>query len=62
MSKIKEYLNETRSELKHVNWPTRNQTIAFTVIVVIISVVVAYLLGFFDFAFSLGIEKLLGIQ
>jgi len=62
MSKIKEYLNETRNELKHVNWPTRNQTIVFTVVVVVISVVVAYFLGFFDFLFSMGVEKIIGIK
>ena len=62
MSKFKEYLNETKSELKHVNWPTRSQTIAFTVIVVLISVLVAYFLGFFDFLFSMGVEKIIGIK
>ncbi len=52
MSKITNYLKETRAEFKHVNWPTRQQTIMFTVIVIVISGVVAYLLGFFDSIFS----------
>jgi preprotein translocase SecE subunit len=62
MSKIKEYFNETANELKHVNWPTKRQTAIFTVIVVLISVLVAYLLGFFDFVFSLGLGKLIGLN
>lgn len=62
MSKIKEYFNETANELKHVNWPSRRQTAIFTIIVVIISIVTAYLLGFFDFAFSFGLGKLIGIN
>jgi preprotein translocase subunit SecE len=62
MSKFKEYLNETKGELKHVNWPSRQQTIVFTIIVILISVAVAYFLGFFDFVFSLGIEKILRIK
>ncbi len=43
--------------MKHVSWPTRRQAIAFTLIVILISVVVAALLGFFDYIFSLGLEK-----
>ncbi|OHA43068.1 MAG: preprotein translocase subunit SecE [Candidatus Taylorbacteria bacterium RIFCSPLOWO2_12_FULL_44_15c] len=55
--KIVEYIKETRSEMKHVSWPTRRQATAFTVIVIAISVFVAMLLGLFDYLFSLGIEK-----
>ena len=58
MSKISEYLKETKTELKHVIWPTRSQTFLYTVIVIILSVVVGYYLGIFDFIFSRGLEKL----
>lgn len=51
------YLKDTQGELKHVSWPTRNQTIAFTVVVVLISVFVSFLLGFFDYLLKLVIEK-----
>ena len=60
MSKITEYLKETKAELKHVIWPTRQQTIFYTLIVVILSVVIAYLLGIFDFMFLQGLQKLIG--
>ncbi|OGI88078.1 preprotein translocase subunit SecE [Candidatus Nomurabacteria bacterium RIFCSPLOWO2_01_FULL_33_24] len=50
--KITQYLKDTRGELKHVNWPTRKQTIVFTIIVIAVSIFVAYYLGFFDFIFS----------
>jgi preprotein translocase subunit SecE len=56
MSKIGEYLNETKGELKHVTWPTRNQAILFTVIVVVFSIVVAFFLGAFDYIFTLGLK------
>ncbi len=52
MSKLSNYLKETRSEFTHVNWPSRSQTIAFTVTVIVISAVVAYMLGLFDFIFA----------
>jgi preprotein translocase subunit SecE len=47
-----EYLKETKAELKHVSWPTRKQAIAFTVIVIAISVFTAVFLGLFDTLFS----------
>lgn len=38
--------------MKHVSWPTRAQSIWFTVIVIIISIVTAYYLGAFDWIFT----------
>ncbi len=59
MSKLSNYIKETRAEFTHVNWPSRSQTIAFTILVVAISAIVAYMLGLFDFIFSQGLQKLL---
>ena len=56
MSKLGEYLKETKAELKHVNWPSKNQSILFTVIVVVFSLVVAFFLGAFDFIFTMGLK------
>jgi len=47
-----DYLRETKGELKHVSWPTKRQSFFYTVIVIIISVLTAYFLGFFDFIFT----------
>ena len=60
MSKITEYFKETKAELKHVNWPSRSQTIYYTLIVVAVSIIVAYFLGVFDFIFSQGLGKIIG--
>lgn len=59
MSKITDYLKETRAEFKHVNWPTRKQTIIFTIVVIVICAITAYLLGLFDFIFARILEKIL---
>lgn len=59
MSKFTEYFQETKTELKHVIWPNRSQTFYYTLIVIILSVLVAYYLGIFDFIFSKGLEKLI---
>jgi len=51
------YLKDTQAEIKHVSWPTRNQAIAFTIVVVLISVFVSFFLGFFDYLLKLVLEK-----
>ncbi|MBU6431510.1 MAG: preprotein translocase subunit SecE [Patescibacteria group bacterium] len=57
--KIADYIKETKVELKHVNWPTRKQAIAFTVIVIAVSIGVSLFLGFFDFLFSLALKRII---
>lgn len=59
MSKITEYFKETRGELKHVVWPNRRQTLYYTLIVIGLSILVAYYLGVFDSIFEAGLHKLI---
>jgi preprotein translocase subunit SecE len=59
MSKIGDYIKETRAELSHVSWPSRKQTVIFTFLVIVFSFGVAFYLGFFDYLFSLGIRTLI---
>ncbi|HEY4477801.1 MAG TPA: preprotein translocase subunit SecE [Candidatus Paceibacterota bacterium] len=59
MSKITEFFKETKTELKHVVWPTRRLTILYTIVVIVLSVLVAYFLGLFDFLFSLGLKQII---
>ncbi len=56
MSRFVQYLKDTQSEIKHVSWPTRHQTILFTVLVVVISVAVSAFLGVFDGLFTYIVE------
>ena len=60
MSKTTEYFKDIKAELKHVNWPTRKQTITYTVFVLVLSILVAYFLGIFDFIFKNGLQKIIG--
>lgn len=53
---IGEYLRETKMEIKHVNWPTRRQSIVFTIIVIAISIFVGAFLGFFDYIFGYALK------
>lgn len=58
MAGIGQYLRETQAELRHVAWPTRTQTIVYTLLVAAISIGVAAYLGFFDFLFTTGISQI----
>jgi len=60
MARIGQYLKDTHGELRHVAWPTQIQTIVYTVLVALISIVVAVYLGFFDFLFTSGISQIVG--
>lgn len=50
--KIISFLKEVRLEMKKVNWPTRKETIRYTLIVIGLSVAVAAFLGSLDFIFN----------
>jgi len=46
------YFRDTITELKAVSWPTRQETIRLTVIVIAISIVTAAYVGGLDFLFT----------
>jgi len=56
-NRIATFLKEVKLELKKVNWPTRNQTIRYTLIVLGISLAIALFLGGLDFLFTTLLEK-----
>jgi preprotein translocase subunit SecE len=52
-TKLKTYLSEVALEIKKVNWPTRQETVRYTLIVVGISVGVALYLGGLDYLYNI---------
>jgi len=46
------YVKDTRSEMGHVKWPTRTETVRFTAAVIGVSIATAILLGISDFVFE----------
>ncbi len=54
MSKVKEYINETVTEMVHrVTWPTWKELQANTIIVVVASVLIALIIFAMDFVFGI---------
>ncbi len=52
------YFRGAYEELRKIAWPTKRETIQHTILVVGLSLVVAAFLGALDYAFNLGLEKL----
>lgn len=59
-NRIITFLNESRAELKKVRWPTREATIQYTIVVVVVSIAIAAFLGTLDFVFQLVINRVIG--
>lgn len=52
IDKAKQFLNEAKQELKKVTWPTRQQTMTSTWVVLAVTFVLAIFLGLVDLVFS----------
>ncbi|MFZ3071209.1 MAG: preprotein translocase subunit SecE [Anaerolineaceae bacterium] len=50
--RIKRFWRETIGELRKVTWPTPEEAWALTKVVLIVTVIMAAILGLMDFAFS----------
>jgi preprotein translocase subunit SecE len=59
MNKLITFLKEAKVELMKVNWPTRQQTINYTLVVIGISLAVAIFLGGMDYIFENLIRKII---
>ena len=57
VSQLTNYLKGVNSELKKVNWPTKQETTKYTLIVIGVSFAVAIFLGGLDFLFTWIIGK-----
>ena len=52
IKKIIAFFQEAKIELTKVNWPTKKQTVNYTALVIVVSLVVAGFLGGLDFLFG----------
>ncbi|OGE27610.1 preprotein translocase subunit SecE [Candidatus Daviesbacteria bacterium RIFCSPHIGHO2_01_FULL_40_11] len=49
MPNILNFLNEVKEELGKVAWPSREQTIRYTILVILVAIVVGLFLGGLDY-------------
>jgi len=54
------FFKQVMAEMKKVVWPNRNTTVLYTVVVILVSLFVAYYLGLFDYIFTnYGLKQLI---
>lgn len=58
-NKLVKYLRESKQELEKVAWPTQEQTIRYSIIVVVFVVALAVYFGVLDYILNLGLEGLI---
>ena len=59
--RIKRWFKETAGELRKVSWPTREEAIALTRIVLIVTIIMSAILGVLDFIFARLVGLLVNI-
>ncbi len=52
-NRVTQYLRETRAELRKVVWPTRDEAINLTAIVVVTILAMSAFMGIFDYLFTI---------
>lgn len=58
MNRLIKYISDTSAEMRQVSWPTQNQAMLYTALVIGISIVVSMFVGAFDYVFSQGMSTL----
>ncbi len=58
MSKIVQFFKDSYAELRKVVWPTREDVLASTKVVIVSTVIFAFCLGLLDFLLVRGIDFL----
>ena len=54
------YLRNVRAEMVHVVWPDRKQAVLYTVLIVVISAVLALAIAGLDYVFTGVVSRLVG--
>ena len=60
LEKIKKYLKETMAELRKMSWPTRQELTGSTIVVVVVSLVVAVFIGIVDRILVFAVKAIFG--
>ncbi len=59
MEKITAYLKSSYAELHKVSWPTKTQTTNYSLVVIGLSIGMAFFFAGLDYALNLGLESII---
>jgi preprotein translocase subunit SecE len=55
------YINESKEEMKKVTWPSRKETMKYSMIVIVLSLLIAGFFGGLDWILNQGLEWLISL-
>lgn len=61
-TKPRQFLKEVIAELRKVAWPTRQEVVAYSIVVLVSVLVIATLIFFMDYVFTKGVLVLYGVE
>ena len=61
-TKPRQFLKEVLAELRKVAWPTRQEVVSYSIVVLVSSVVIAALIFGMDFVFTKAVLSLFGVE
>jgi preprotein translocase subunit SecE len=59
VTRVKEFAQEVIAEFRKVNWPSRQELVNSTTVVIVVTVVLAFFLGGVDLALTRVVERIL---
>jgi preprotein translocase subunit SecE len=60
MNALTTYIRHVREEMSHVTWPSTREAVAHTLMVILVSVIVAALVGGLDYVFTGFVSRVVG--
>ena len=61
-TKPRQFIKEVIAELQKVAWPTRQEVVAYSIVVLVSSVVIAAIIFAMDYVFTKGVLELFGVN
>lgn len=60
IARLRRFVREVIAELRKVIWPTRNELVSYTIVVIVFVVIMAGIVALMDFLFGRGVLALFG--
>ena len=61
-TKPRQFIKEVAGEMQKVNWPTRQEVVSYSTVVLVSAIVVAVLISGMDYVFTKGVLALFGVD
>ena len=60
MNALTNYIRHVREEFKHITWPSNQEAIGHALMVILVSLIIAVIVGVLDYAFTSAVSAVVG--